>query len=698
MIGLGLLALASGHATAATFFWVPGGASCSTTDLTTVTGGTGNWLTGTYTGATTVTGTLEVGNGAIAGAISGTSGVTLASSSTLRFNRSDSFTFDKVITGSGKLEKNGAGTLTLTGTQNYTGATTILSGTLQVGSAAVPGSINSTSNVVLTRGGTNTGIKFFSNTDFTFDKVISDTGASGTFGTVAKDGAGKLTFNVNHTYTGNTIIDGGILEVVDNGSLGTTSSVSVAGGANLVFNRSVDMTFSASISGAGGVIKDGTARVNLGAGTTHTLLVNGSIATHATNAVTVASGAALGGTGTINRPISLSTGAALVPGSATTAGTLTTSAFTAAGSATLNFQFGAANIAIGTSDALNDLAKVNGDLTLNSANVVNVSQSPGGTLGAGTYTLFTYTGSFLGALPTLAALPLGLAGVLEHDTTARAIVLKVSAPRLRWAPSSGDCLSNLGGSGTWTGAPADLHWCNSANQKVAWSAGAIAEFTGSGGTVTVSASQSIGGLDFQTAGVILSGNPLTGTTGTETVLNAATGVTDAVISNVLAGALPYSKTGSGTVVLTGVSTYNAETRIRGGTLQVANVGTPMAINSTSNVIVDVGATLAFNPPGTTSYYFGKVISGAGNVTKRSSGRVSLTNTSTYTGQTTVAGGVFELDGGSINNTSGVTLESGGRLIFSGSGDASFSRPVTEVLGAAGQLEKFNTGTLTLTGT
>src|SRR5439155_1854937 len=68
--------------------------------------------TNTYSGATNINAgaTLQVGNGGTNGTL-GTGSVNNAG--ILRFNRSDDTTYAGVITGSGTLSKQGAGTLTL---------------------------------------------------------------------------------------------------------------------------------------------------------------------------------------------------------------------------------------------------------------------------------------------------------------------------------------------------------------------------------------------------------------------------------------------------------------------------------------------------------------------------------------------------------------------------------------------------------
>src|SRR5262249_23162103 len=93
-------------------------------------------LTGnnTYTGPTSLTGIsgiLQIGSGGTSGSI--TSDVNLNVGNTLRFNRSDDVTYGGKLSGAGRLQQNGAATLTLSGDNSgFTGTATINSGTLSV--------------------------------------------------------------------------------------------------------------------------------------------------------------------------------------------------------------------------------------------------------------------------------------------------------------------------------------------------------------------------------------------------------------------------------------------------------------------------------------------------------------------------------------------------------------------------------------
>jgi autotransporter-associated beta strand protein len=84
----------------------------------------------TYTGTTTINGgffTLGAN-----GSISGSTQITGSSSGTFRLNQNNDSTLNNTITGAIALQKLGTGTTTLTGTNNYTGSTTISAGTLLV--------------------------------------------------------------------------------------------------------------------------------------------------------------------------------------------------------------------------------------------------------------------------------------------------------------------------------------------------------------------------------------------------------------------------------------------------------------------------------------------------------------------------------------------------------------------------------------
>src|SRR5262249_4615662 len=200
-------------------------------------------LTGssTYTGGTTITGgTLQLGDGGANGSIVGN----VTNNGTFAINRSDTFTFGGVISGSGAFQQNGTGTTIFTAANTYTGGATTNAGTLQLGpgGSLAPtgpltvnaggtfdlnsfnqtiGSLAGAGSVTLGAGTLTTGSD---NTSTTFSGTIS--GAGG----LTKIGAGTLVLTGTNPYSGATAVNGGRLTV--NGAI-PNSTLTVNGGATL---------------------------------------------------------------------------------------------------------------------------------------------------------------------------------------------------------------------------------------------------------------------------------------------------------------------------------------------------------------------------------------------------------------------------------------------------------------------------------
>ena len=99
----------------------------------------------TYAGYTLISGgIMQIGNGA-----TGTLGLgPVTNNATLTFNRTGTLVVSNQIAGTGPLNQNGTGTVTLFGTNSYTGATTVNAGTLALsGTASLTGTPSVTVNV-----------------------------------------------------------------------------------------------------------------------------------------------------------------------------------------------------------------------------------------------------------------------------------------------------------------------------------------------------------------------------------------------------------------------------------------------------------------------------------------------------------------------------------------------------------------------
>ncbi|EDQ3871606.1 AIDA autotransporter-like protein ShdA, partial [Salmonella enterica subsp. enterica] len=166
--------------------------------------------------------------------------------------------FDNAISGSGQVEKSGDGTLTLSGSNTYTGGTTINDGTLIATSVDALGSGDVTDNATLAL-----------NTGGTFDNAISGSGQ------VVKSGDDVLTLSGANSYSGGTLISGGTLVATNVDALG---SGDVTDDATLELNTGG--TFDNAISGSGQVVKSGDETLTLSGTNTYsggTLISGGTL-------------------------------------------------------------------------------------------------------------------------------------------------------------------------------------------------------------------------------------------------------------------------------------------------------------------------------------------------------------------------------------------------------------------------------------
>ena len=218
-----------------------------------------------YTSNTTITdGTLQISgsgklnNGNYAGAITVT-----AATSTLQYSSSAAQTFSGNITGLGALTKDTgtASTLTLSGTNTYTGATTISAGTLRLGAGGTAGSLSTSSAISVASGSTfsvNQSDTVTQGTDFSAAAITG----SGSF---TQAGAGTTTLNAANTFGGGVTIKNGTLEsktttttlgtgTVTMGGTGSTGATYLTGQNNsnaFVINAPDSGTVAIGANGAG---------------------------------------------------------------------------------------------------------------------------------------------------------------------------------------------------------------------------------------------------------------------------------------------------------------------------------------------------------------------------------------------------------------------------------------------------------------
>lgn len=295
----------------------------------------------TYSGATRITGgTLRLGdnnriadvskvdisNGATfdlnnfverVGGLSGAGNVELGENGArgLIVDQDTDSTFSGEISGVGTfgLTKDGAGTLTLSGANDYTGATNIAEGTLKVFSSErisdlsavnisagakldlnnkfeTIGGLSGAGDVSL--GGSGGGLWVRQAGDTIFSGVIGgNIPGQSALTSLTKDGSGELTLGGANEYTGATVVLGGTLKLGANSRIDDSSKLRVNGGATfdlngfeervaelsgdgkvalgssalrgLIVKQDTNTTFSGEISGDNGLVKEGTGRLTL---------------------------------------------------------------------------------------------------------------------------------------------------------------------------------------------------------------------------------------------------------------------------------------------------------------------------------------------------------------------------------------------------------------------------------------------------
>lgn len=203
-----------------------------------------------------------------------------------------------------------------------------------------------------------------------------------------------------------------------------------------------------------------------------------------------------------------------------------------------------------------------------------------------------------------------------------------------------------GGSGTWNTTSTNWDptlitgskWINANNDTAVFGSGV--------GTVSLAAVPiSAGGLTFVTTGYVIQNNTLT-LAGSATI---NTNSVSATISSILAGSAGMTKTGSGTLILSGANSYTGTTLISAGTVQIGNGAGTGDLNAASTVTNN--AALTFNR--NNALAFANVISGSGSLSQNGSGgTTTLSGANTYTGATAINAGTFKAGVASIANTSG----------------------------------------------
>ncbi|WP_256702441.1 autotransporter-associated beta strand repeat-containing protein [Burkholderia sp. SRS-W-2-2016] len=637
-------------------------------------------------------------------------GATLGSGTFTLTNATDAFNVDVALANQAAsssgwngtdLTKAGAGTLTLSAVNSYTGTTTVNGGTLAMG---IANAIASSSAVTVNSGAT-LALNDFSQTVndlsgagavtlgsssatvLTANNTAATTfsGAISGAGSVNKTGAGALTLSgTSNTYSGGTTVTAGTLVATNGNTLGAGA---VTNNAALQLDFAGDSTLANTLSGTGSLTKTGagTATITATGSTEGAVVVNaGTLAFAQNGAFNAASYSTQSGATTsigANAQLAISGALNELAGSTLSVSVGTNSPAISAATATLN---GALNIAGFTGSVpgsasglpntqytiLHTTGGITGDftsITLGGAsspvdyltvaaqrsadsfdyNVgLGLTWQAGTTLGNGTFTLTNATDAFNVdvALADQAASSTGWSG---------ADLIKAGAGTL-----------TLSAQNTYTGGTA----VNGGTLAMG-----IANAMASSLAVTVESGATLALNDFSQTLNNLSGSGVVSLgSSAATVLTANnTGATS--FSGSISGAGSVDKTGAGELILTGTNTYSGGTTVTAGTLLATNgnaVGTGTVTNNAAlQLDFATDSTLA------------NTLSGTGSLTKTGAGVATLSAAGSTQGSVSAAGGTLEFAQDGVFNASDYTTQSGATTSFAGDSQLAVSGAFTEAAGS-----------------
>ncbi len=316
---------------------------------------------------------------------------------------------------------NSGGTIRINGANTYTAAaTSIFNATVIVGvdTSATSGAFGAgTSAIQMGSSGASTTPTLLTGGQYTVSRNIQIVnGTNPTNATIGGSSAAISTFSGNITNgSASAAAQALTLSSTTGGRVNVTGNIVRATGASGTGDN-LTKTGAGIVALAGTSSHLGTTAVNQG-----TLLVTGTLSSGG-GAVSVANGAALGGNGTINRAVVVD--GILTPGEmdalgVSQAGTLTLgSGLTLSSLSTVKFDLGTAR----------DLIAITGDFTLDGTLDLNALTG----FAAGSYTLFTYTGTLTDNGLDWGTLPSGFTYSLDTSSTGVVSLTVVPEPNAVW--------------------------------------------------------------------------------------------------------------------------------------------------------------------------------------------------------------------------------------------------------------------------
>jgi autotransporter-associated beta strand protein len=474
--------------------------------------------------------------------------------------------------------------------------------------------------------------------DYTFADGSSGVIAGGTG--LTKGNAGGLTINTANTFTGNTAINGGFIQMNNASALGTTGTIAIANGTSLILNDATGVNLASRITSIGGSGYDGNGAVQNFQGSS-------TIA----NALTLAAGtrfSATGGTLTLSGNLSGSSTAITLAASGTGNISLNGTSVSIANASFTVTNTGSGTVTVGNTVGVGTSAVVlngTGTTTLNGAitsgsttNGLQISSSGTNNINANVSVTGAAGGlSIAGSATTI----FGAASVTSWNATGTAAI-----------SSSGNTTFNgtISGSGALTKSGAGI--LTLAGNSTAYN-GNIAV---NAGILRISNSGSLGTNTGTTA--VASGAVLEiqdDITSADNLTLAGTGISGNGAVRNLSG----DNTLSGTVTLSAATAVQSDA----GTLTL------------SNTISGSGQNLTVEGAGNTTLS-GAITTGTGTLTKLDAGILVLSGNSTYGGLTTVSAGTLRIThANALGSTAGGTTVANGAVLELGGGITTAAEPL-----------------------
>ncbi|MEI6715403.1 MAG: autotransporter-associated beta strand repeat-containing protein, partial [Verrucomicrobiota bacterium] len=642
------------------------------------------------------------------------------------------------VTNSGGLTKLGAGTLTLSGSNGYTGVTTVSGGTLTLGSTnalAGGGSLTfgggtlqlGTSGATFTNAITNSGTSGIVVDSNTNNGTLSGNIYANNTGGLTKRGAGMVTLTGSNSYTGLTTISAGTLTLGGSSALAGGGSLTFDGGTLQLGTSGATFTNAITSSGASVIVVDsntnsGTLSGNVYSSNTGglTKLGAGVVTLSGSNGFTGITTVSAG-TLTLGGSNALAGGGSLTFGGGTlqlgTSGATFTNAITSSGASVILLDSKMNN---GTLSG-NIYANNTGGLTKLGAGVITLSGSNGytgvtsinaGTLSLGSVNALAGGGSLTfggGTLQFTSSNTTDYATRITNSTTG-AIAVDTNSQGVTFAGNLDS--SNTGGLTKLGAGTLTLSGSNGYTGVTTVSAGTLA--LGSSNALAGGGSLTFGGgtLQLGTSGATFT-NAITGSGASVILVDSTTN------NGTLSGGIDATNTGgltklsagvltlSGSNGFTGITTVSAGTlalgssnalagggslTFGGGTLQLGTSGATY-----TNAITGSGVSVILVDSNTNNGTLSGAIdaTNTGGLTKLGAGMVTLSGSNGFTGTTTVSAGTLAL-GSSNALAGGGSLTFGGGTLQLGTSGATFTNSITSS-GTAVILVDSNTNSGTLSG-